>query len=97
IRLILQRRITKEEIKLAHESLITFVLEFEELYVDRNPERVHFVRYCIHNLIHIPYETIRIGPHCLLAQWTMERAIGYLTQELRQPSNPYHNLSERGL
>ncbi|KAF6746889.1 hypothetical protein DFP72DRAFT_822429 [Ephemerocybe angulata] len=97
IRLILQRQITKEEIKLAHESLVTFCLEFEALYVQRNPECVHFVRYCIHNLIHLGPETIRIGPLCLLAQWTMERAIGYLTEELRQPSNPYHNLSERGL
>ncbi|KAF6741626.1 hypothetical protein DFP72DRAFT_244939 [Ephemerocybe angulata] len=97
IRLILQRKITKEELILAHESLVTFCLEYEELYVQRNPERVHFVRYCIHNLLHLASETVRIGPLCLLAQWTMERAIGYLTQELRQPSNPYHNLSERGL
>jgi hypothetical protein len=31
------------------------------------------------------------------AQWTMENLIGNLGRELRQPSNPYANLSERGL
>jgi hypothetical protein len=27
----------------------------------------------------------------------MERTIGLMGQEIQQPSNPYHNLSERGL
>ncbi|KAF8475453.1 hypothetical protein JB92DRAFT_3283637 [Gautieria morchelliformis] len=39
----------------------------------------------------------RYGPPSLHATWTMERTIGDLGQEIRQPSNPYANLSERAL
>ena len=42
-------------------------------------------------------ETIRVGPCPLYSTWTMERLIGDLGGEIRQPSNPYKNLSERGL
>ncbi|PSR77376.1 hypothetical protein PHLCEN_2v7927 [Hermanssonia centrifuga] len=40
-------------------------------------------------------ETGRIGPYIILSQWVMERLIGELVGELRQPSNPYQNLAER--
>jgi hypothetical protein len=33
----------------------------------------------------------------LLAQWVMERTIGNLGLEIRQPSNPYSNLAQRRL
>ena len=45
----------------------------------------------------MPWEVTRVGPLIISSQWTMERTIGNLTQELRQPSNPYANLSQRGL
>ena len=38
-----------------------------------------------------------MGPPIISSQWTMERTIGNLTQELRQPSNPFANLSQRAL
>ena len=31
------------------------------------------------------------------SQWTLERTIGNLGEELRQPSKPYANLANRGL
>lgn len=47
--------------------------------------------------MHIAPEAVRIGPGALTTQWTMERTIGNLGQEIRQHSNPFANLSERGL
>ena len=38
-----------------------------------------------------------MGPPVISSQWTMERTIGNLTQELWQPSNPFANLSQRAL
>ena len=38
-----------------------------------------------------------MGPPIISSQWTMERTIGNLTQELRQPSNPYANLAQQAL
>jgi hypothetical protein len=32
-----------------------------------------------------------------MGQWTMERTIGNLGQEIHQPSNPFANLSQWGL
>ncbi|KIK16631.1 hypothetical protein PISMIDRAFT_15704 [Pisolithus microcarpus 441] len=37
------------------------------------------------------------GPPICYAQWTMERTIGNLGQEIRQPSKPYENLAEEGV
>ncbi|KAG1884126.1 hypothetical protein F4604DRAFT_1919969 [Suillus subluteus] len=37
------------------------------------------------------------GPPICYAQWTMERTIGNLRQEIRQPSCPYANLSQEGV
>lgn len=55
------------------------------------------MRPCLHALLHIPSETVRVGPVPLHATWTIERMIGDLGGEINQPSNPYHNLSARGL
>jgi hypothetical protein len=80
-----------------HRVLIEFVQEFEVLYYQRNPDRLHFVRQSIHLLIHLAPETVRVGLLSLLTQWPLERTIGNLGEEIKQPSNPYANLSERGL
>ncbi|TFK26274.1 hypothetical protein FA15DRAFT_679681 [Coprinopsis marcescibilis] len=94
-RIILQRRISHEEIKIAHKCLVEFVSEFELKYIQRKSSRLHFARPCIHNLIHLAPETERLGPLGLLSQFTMERMIGSLTAEICQPANPYANLSQR--
>jgi hypothetical protein len=42
-------------------------------------------------------EVIRVGPGICSSQWTVERTIGNLGQEIRQPSNPFANLAQRGV
>ncbi|KAG0692628.1 hypothetical protein DFH29DRAFT_985705 [Suillus ampliporus] len=37
------------------------------------------------------------GPLICASQWTMERTIGNLVSEIRQPSNPYANLAQRAI
>ena len=93
IRIIHQRTISREQLATAHELLLRWVLDFEILYCDRNPDRLHFVRQCVHSLTHLARETHRLGPLWLSSQWTMERTIGYLGSLLRQPSNPFRNLA----
>ncbi|KAJ6613088.1 hypothetical protein B0H10DRAFT_2222526 [Mycena sp. CBHHK59/15] len=67
------------------------------LYYDRRIERVHFVRQSIHTPLHMVQEVRRIGNLILNAQWTLERTIGNLGEEIRQPKHMYANLSQRGL
>jgi len=93
IRIIYQRSVLGEQLLLANKLLLEWCFEFEELYCKRNPDRLHFVRQCVHSLTHLAKETHRLGPLSLSAQWTMERVIGILGSHLRQPSNPYANLT----
>jgi hypothetical protein len=95
IRTFYQRQITQHQLELAHKSLLEWVVEFEHLYYERKTERLHFVRQCVHSLIHLGPETVRLGPPSLSAQWTMERVIGVFGALLRQPSNLFSNLREQ--
>ena len=51
----------------------------------------------MHSLLHLPREVIRIGPPICSSQWTLERTIGNLGEEIKQHSNPFANLSQRGI
>lgn len=97
VRLVHQRSIKMEELHEAHQLLVEFVEEFEQLYYQRKETHIHFCRQSIHALLHLVPEIIRLGPGVYYTQWTMERTIGNLGEEIRQPSQPFANLSERGL
>ena len=97
LRLAHQRSLTANQIRLVSSLLISGYKEFEEMYYQRNRHRVHFIRPCVHALLHIGPEAFRIGPHSYYAQWTMERSIGDLGQEIKQPSNPFANLAQRAV
>ena len=58
---------------------------------------IHFVRPCIHSVVHLPREVLRLGPPVCSSQWTLERTIGNLGEEIKQPSNPFSNFSQRGI
>ncbi|KAF8521820.1 hypothetical protein JB92DRAFT_2707119 [Gautieria morchelliformis] len=97
VRLALQRSITQEQLFLAQKHLDSFHKGFETLYIQRRTDRLHFLRPCVHALLHLGLEIPRLGPPCLYSTWTMERTVGNLGEELRQPSQLFANLSERGL
>lgn len=93
IQIIYQRTISRNQLVDAHKLLLEWCLEFEHIYCERNPDRLHFVHQCVHSITHLAKETHRLGPLWLSSQWTMERVIGYLGSLLRQPSNPFRNLA----
>jgi hypothetical protein len=92
-----QHKILTNDLKSAHKTMMEFKMEFEELYYQWRVDRLHFVQPSIHSILHIAPEVIRVGPPICSSQWTMERTIGNLGEEIHQPSNPYTNLSLRGL
>jgi hypothetical protein len=97
MRIIHQHQINRNDLQKAHEALLEFASEFEKIYYQRRTDRLHFVRQSIHAVTHLAPEVTRIGPPTCSSQWTMERTIGNLGQEIRQQSNAYANLSQRGL
>lgn len=94
VHIVLQRNVSQAQLLAAHQSLALFVEEFELLYYQRKVSRIHFCRPWIHTLLHIVPEIMRLGPAGYYSQWTTERAIGYLGQLIRQPSNPHRNLAK---
>jgi hypothetical protein len=97
VRILLQRRIVGSQLREAHTHLVQFVEAFENLYYQRRVDRIHFCRPCVHSLLHAAPEVMRVGPGAYTTQFTMERTIGNLGQEIRQPSNPFANLAQRAL
>ena len=95
IRISYQRQISRQQLELVYKFVLEWVLEFELIYYQRKIERLHFVRQCVHSLTHLAPETDRIGPPSLSAQWTMERVIGIFGSLIKQPSNPFANLTEQ--
>ncbi|KAF8508135.1 hypothetical protein JB92DRAFT_2733590 [Gautieria morchelliformis] len=97
VRMIHQRTIPLAQLLVAQQCLDEFHLQYEILYVQRRVDQLHFVRPCIHALLHFGLEVPRLGPPTIYSTWTIERTIGIMGQELKQPSNPYHNLSQRAV
>lgn len=62
LRIFQQYSITREQLLEAHKSMIQFCINFELLYYQRDPSRLHFVCQSIHILIHLGPEIIRMGP-----------------------------------
>ncbi|KIJ06354.1 hypothetical protein PAXINDRAFT_92119, partial [Paxillus involutus ATCC 200175] len=97
VRIVSQHTITLDEVKLADRLFLEWGDEFERLYCERKTERIHFVRQSVHAPRHYSNEILTKGPLICSSQWTMERTIGNLTEEIRQPSNPYANLGQRAV
>jgi hypothetical protein len=79
IQIHIQRTISKEELQEATDLINEFADEFETLYVQGASGRIPFVRPWLHTLLHLANEVMRVGPSCYYTQWTLERAIGFLT------------------
>lgn len=97
VRLLLQTSITEEDLQEANTLLTKWSDEFETLYVRRKKERIHFVRPSIHAISHTVMQTRQKGPGLGFAQWTIERIIGNLGEEIKQHSNPFQNLTQRAI
>jgi len=97
IQIMSQHVISKQDLEHAYVLLCSWGHEFELIYYQRRQDRLHFVRLCVHQVLHLVTETMHKGPPICYAQWTMERTIGNLGQEIQQPSKPYENLAKEGV
>jgi hypothetical protein len=88
-----QTEITADELLELNKYTSAWQLKYEELYVKRKSERLHFVRPWIHLLLHLANKVFLKGPPVNYTQWTMEQVIGYLKEGLHLHSNPYANLA----
>jgi len=92
-----QSTLMKEELLDAHALLCSWEHEFKLVYYKLRESRIHFIWPCVHQVTHLVSEAIHKGPPICYAQWTMERTIGNLGEQIRQPSKPFANLSREGV
>ena len=92
-----QYSITPLQLQHACQLIAEWEPEFEELFYQRRVDRIPFVRPCVHLTCHLASEAARVGSPICSSQWTMERTIGNLGQEIRQPSDPFSNLAQQGI
>ena len=78
MRLINQHSISLDNVRDANLTLTSFVQEFEAIYCQRLSTQIHFVRLCIHSVVHLPCEVLCISPPVCSSQWTLEQTIGNL-------------------
>ncbi|KAL0569481.1 hypothetical protein V5O48_012478, partial [Marasmius crinis-equi] len=81
-----------EELLEAKRNLMEFVVLFEHYYYHRRMDCLHFVRPCIHALLHIIDELLRVGSLTEVSQWTTERTIANYERRIRLHSDPSGNL-----
>ena len=84
-------------LKCAHNLLAEWEYEYETLFYQRQIDCIHFVQPCIHLCNHLAAEAMHVGSPIFSSQWTMERTIGNLGQEIHQPSDPFSNLAQQGI
>ena len=92
-----QYSITPTQLRRARDFLAEWEYEFEQIHYQRRVDPIHFIRPCVHLSNHLASEAARVGSPICSSQWTMERTIGNLGQELRQPSDPFSNLAQQGI
>ena len=97
IRTVYQRSISIASLEKANFALREYVVQFEVLYYQRKIDRLHFIRQCLHSLIHLAPETLRCGPLSGCAQWCMESAVGSFGREVHSHSNTFANIANRGV
>jgi len=93
----LQYNITPKEIEQACQLFTEWELEFEKLYYQWCIDCIHFIHLCVHLTNYLTWEMTHIGAPICSLQWTMERTIGNLSQEICQPSDPFSNLAQQGI
>ncbi|KAJ3001526.1 hypothetical protein NUW54_g6368 [Trametes sanguinea] len=95
--IIFAENILPEELVESKQLLSAAVQHYEALYYARDPDRLHVVRPCVHSVWHAPDMVVLLGALICVTQLPMERLIGDLGSQIKQPSNPFSNLSQRAL
>ncbi|CDO68471.1 hypothetical protein BN946_scf184754.g5 [Trametes cinnabarina] len=93
IRQCLQFEITHAEVAEIRTNLVQWVLKYEELYYQYEPERLPTCLLTIHALLHIADSIIKTGPVWATWAFPMERYCGALQPAIRSRRFPYASIN----
>ena len=84
---------TDTELQDLHNIIVTFLTDYERLYIGNDPEKILRARLCIFQLIHIPHHIQWNGSIWVGSQATVERSIGEMGHKIRSKKAPFANLA----
>ncbi|VDB93561.1 unnamed protein product [Peniophora sp. CBMAI 1063] len=93
-RIIFQNEATYADLDRAHILLSDVKYDLEDRFAQHMISRMHFMPQCTHAITHHVNDYLRNGPLIGTSQFPIERAIGDLGAEIKQPSNAFGNLAE---
>lgn len=97
LRIMAQYSITLTQLQHAYQLIAEWALEFELVFYQCCVDHIPFIRPCVHIMCHLASEAACVGSPICSSQWTMERTIGNLSQEICQLSDPFSNLAQQGI
>ena len=82
-----------EDLARLYDLVVSFLNEYEDLYVGDDPAKVLRCRLCIWQLIHVPIHIEWNGSIRFGSQATVERAIGEIGHKVRSKKAPFANIA----
>lgn len=89
--ILLQESISKENLEICDEKLVTFVAQYQEMY------GIELMTFNIHSLLHLVKYVCRSGPLWASSTFCFESAIFYLQQAITGPKGRYDQIEKRTL
>src|SRR6202046_1734844 len=83
---------TQADLIKLYQKIVSFLQEFERLYVGNDPLKISRCRLCVFQLIHIPHHIAYNGSIRFGSQATCERAIGDIGHGVRSKKSPFKNI-----
>jgi len=84
---------SNEDLAQLYDLVVSFLNEYEDLYVGDDPAKVSRCRLCIWQLIHVPMHIEWNGSIRFGSQATVERAIGEIGHKVRSKKAPFANIA----
>ena len=97
MRLMNQHNISLNSVHDTNLALTSFAQEYEVIYCQQLSTQIHFVWPYVHPMVYLPHQVLHLSPPVCSLQWTLKWTIGNLREEIKQPSNPFANLSQHGI
>ncbi|KAJ3502398.1 hypothetical protein NMY22_g18601 [Coprinellus aureogranulatus] len=93
----LQFSITRAEVHALRQDIIKWVKTYEEIYYQRDPDRLSACPVTIHSLLHIVDGILLLGPVWVYWSFAMERFCGKLGKLIRSRRFPFSHLDNQVL
>ena len=88
-----QYTLTQRQVEQVESLSTTFISHFENFYVKRERDRIHYFRYTIHLLLHLSLSIRQCGPLMCSSQYWVEKYIGWIMERTNARNNAAQSMT----